>query len=132
MNELKKNCNCVLGSSEKRKRKRSRWQSEEKKMIIPGMPMCLPTGMSEEQRTTYITHLRIEEISRRLRTGDLGIPENPEDRSPSPEPIYNSDGKRLNTRDFRVRKKLEEERHTLVQDAMKANTDYKPPADYKL
>ena len=53
-------------------------------------------------------------------------------RSPSPEPIYNSEGKRLNTRDFRVRKKLEEERHTLVQDAMKANPDYKPPADYKL
>ena len=24
-------------------------------MIIPGMPMCLPTGMSEEQRTTYIS-----------------------------------------------------------------------------
>ena len=45
----------MLGSSEKKKRKRSRWQSEEKKMIIPGMPMCLPTGMSEEQRTTYIS-----------------------------------------------------------------------------
>ena len=52
-------------------------------------------------------------------------------RSPSPEPIYNSEGKRLNTRDFRVRKKLEEERHVLVQDAMKANAEYKPPADYK-
>ena len=52
-------------------------------------------------------------------------------RSPSPEPIYNSEGKRLNTRDFRVRKKLEEERHTLVQDAVKANPDYKPPGDYK-
>ena len=31
-----------------------------------------------------------------------------------------------------MRKKLEEERHTLVQDAMKANPDYKPPGDYKL
>ena len=28
----------------------------------------------------FIAHLRIEEISRRLRTGDLGIPDNPEDR----------------------------------------------------
>lgn len=52
-------------------------------------------------------------------------------RSPSPEPIYNSEGKRLNTREFRVRKKLEEERHTLVQEAMTANSDYKPPGDYK-
>ena len=28
----------------------------------------------------FPAHLRIEEISRRLRTGDLGIPDNPEDR----------------------------------------------------
>ena len=53
-------------------------------------------------------------------------------RSPSPEPIYNSEGKRLNTREFRVRKKLEEERHVLIQEALILNEDYKPPADYKL
>ncbi len=48
----------MLGSTDKKKKKRrSRFQSEEKKMIIPGMPMCLPTGMSEEQRTTYISKL---------------------------------------------------------------------------
>ena len=52
-------------------------------------------------------------------------------RSPSPEPIYNSEGKRLNTREFRVRKKLEEERHVLIQEAQILNEDYKPPADYK-
>lgn len=48
--------------------------------------------------------LQIEDLTRKLRTGDLGIPPNPEDRSPSPEPIYNSEGKRLNTREFRTRK----------------------------
>lgn len=52
-------------------------------------------------------------------------------RSPSPEPIYNSEGKRLNTREFRVRKKLEEERHVLIQEALSLNEDYKPPSDYK-
>ena len=95
-----------------------------------------------------------------LRTGELGIPDNPDERcvshknptlwsfllrfgsvtcqffflqirSPSPEPIYNSEGKRLNTREFRVRKKLEEERHMLIQEAQILNEDYKPPADYK-
>ncbi|KAK3750361.1 hypothetical protein QZH41_010286 [Actinostola sp. cb2023] len=75
--------------------------------------------------------IRIEEISRMLRTGDLGIPENPEDRSPSPEPIYNTEGKRLNTRDFRVRKRLEEERHLKIQEALKLNPEFKPPSDYK-
>ncbi|RWS25796.1 splicing factor 1-like protein [Leptotrombidium deliense] len=75
--------------------------------------------------------LQIEEISRRLRTGDLGIPVNPEERSPSPEPIYNNEGKRLNTREFRTRKKLEDERHLLVQQMIQINPGYKPPPDYK-
>ena len=53
-------------------------------------------------------------------------------RSPSPEPIYNNEGKRLNTREYRTRKKLEDDRHACIQRMMKINTEYKPPADYKL
>ena len=52
-------------------------------------------------------------------------------RSPSPEPIYNNEGKRLNTREYRTRKRLEEDRHRLIQRAMEVGNDYKPPADYK-
>jgi splicing factor 1 len=61
----------------------------------------------------------------------LGIPTNAENRSPSPEPEYDTMGKRLNTRDARVRKKLEEERHKLIIDMIKINPEYKPPFDYK-
>jgi len=53
------------------------------------------------------------------------------DRSPSPEPIYSSDGKRLNTREYRTRKRLEEERHHLIQQMLSLNPEFKPPADYK-
>lgn len=45
--------------------------------------------------------------------------------------IYNNEGKRLNTREYRTRKRLEEDRHKLVQEAMCLNDDYKPPPDYK-
>ncbi|KAK9693916.1 Zinc knuckle [Popillia japonica] len=51
--------------------------------------------------------------------------------SPSPEPIYSSDGKRLNTREFRTRRRLEEERHALVLRMQNINPDFKPPVDYK-
>lgn len=95
------------------------------------MPTVIPHGLSDDQEKQYLLHLQIEEVSRRLRTGDLGIPPNPEERSPSPEPIYNNEGKRLNTREYRTRKNLEEERHQLVQQAISLNCDYKPPADYK-
>ncbi|XP_023219902.1 splicing factor 1-like isoform X2 [Centruroides sculpturatus] len=117
---------------DRRKKRRSRWGGDDKdKVFIPGMPTVLPNNLSGNQERAYLLQLQIEEISRRLRTGDLGIPPNPEDRSPSPEPIYNSEGKRLNTREYRTRKRLEDERHTLIQEMYKFNTDFKPPADYK-
>ena len=66
-----------------------------------------------------------------LRTGELGIPLSIDDRSPSPEPIYDAQGKRLNTREVRTRAKLDAERHKLVLEMIKLNPEYKPPADYK-
>ncbi|XP_070533779.1 splicing factor 1-like isoform X4 [Ptychodera flava] len=112
----------------KRKR-RSRWEQPTESK--PPVPTVLPPNLTPDQEKQFLLHLQIEELSRRLRTGDLGIPPNPEDRSPSPEPIYNSEGKRLNTREYRTRKKIEEERHKLIQEALQLNTEYKPPADYK-
>ncbi|XP_046741254.1 splicing factor 1-like isoform X1 [Diprion similis] len=117
---------------ERRKRRKTRWGgSEHDKTFIPGMPTVLPTNLTPEQEQAYLFQLQIEEISRKLRTGDLGIPPNPEERSPSPEPIYSSDGKRLNTREYRTRRKLEEERHNLIQKILKINPEFKPPPDYK-
>ncbi|XP_066145430.1 splicing factor 1 isoform X2 [Euwallacea fornicatus] len=95
------------------------------------MPTILPCNLNKEQEQAYLLQLQIEEVSRKLRSGDLGIPANPEQRSPSPEPIYSSDGKRLNTREFRTRKRLEEERHNLVMKMQSINPDFKPPTDYK-
>uniref|UniRef100_A0A671LQ29 Branchpoint-bridging protein n=2 Tax=Sinocyclocheilus anshuiensis TaxID=1608454 RepID=A0A671LQ29_9TELE len=122
-----------IGDFGQKKRKRSRWSSEtpDQKTIIPGMPTVIPPGLTRDQERAYIVQLQIEDLTRKLRTGDLGIPVNPEDRSPSPEPIYNSEGKRLNTREYRTRKKLEEERHSLITEMVGLNPEFKPPADYK-
>lgn len=120
------------GTGERRRKRRSRWCCDEKeKVFIPGMPTVLPTNLDPNQERAYLLQLQIEELSRRLRTEDLGIPFNPEERSPSPEPIYNSAGKRLNTREYRVRKRLEDERHVLITEMFTINPDYKPPSDYK-
>ncbi|GBM56065.1 Splicing factor 1 [Araneus ventricosus] len=117
---------------ERKRKRRSRWGGDEKeKVFIPGLPTVLPNNLNPQQERAYLLQLQIEEISRRLRTGDLGIPPNPEERSPSPEPIYNSEGKRLNTREYRTRKKLEDDRHNLIQEMYQCNPEYKPPPDYK-
>ncbi|KAF2904795.1 hypothetical protein ILUMI_01360 [Ignelater luminosus] len=122
----------LSADEERKRRRRSRWAGgEHEKIFIPGMPTILPCNLSKEQEEAYLLQLQIEEVSRKLRSGDLGIPANPEERSPSPEPIYSSDGKRLNTREFRTRRRLEEERHALVLKMQSINPEFKPPVDYK-
>lgn len=37
----------------------------------------------------------------------------------------------MNTREYRTRKKLEEDRHRLIQESMRLNPEFKPPSDYK-
>lgn len=37
----------------------------------------------------------------------------------------------MNTREFRYRKKLEDERHKLIEKAMKIIPSYHPPSDYR-
>ncbi|XP_019855951.1 PREDICTED: splicing factor 1-like isoform X1 [Amphimedon queenslandica] len=137
LNAAKKAASALFSKSENtdgppaKKRKRSRWGGEETRTVIPGMPTVIPPNMSEGQQKLYLIHLQVEDYTRRLRTDDLGIPINPADRSPSPEPVYSHDGKRLNVREVRVRKKLEDSRHSLIQEALKLNPTYKPPVDYR-
>lgn len=109
-------------------KRKSRWDVE--KVVIPGMPTILPENLTPDQERIYLLQLQIEELTIRLRTNDLRIP--PErDRSPSPEPVYNNDGKRLNTREYRAQKKLEDERHILIQKMLIENPSYRPPPDYR-
>lgn len=109
-------------------KRKSRWDSE--KVVIPGMPTILPDNLTPDQERLYLLQLKIEELTIRIRTNDLRIPAE-RDRSPSPEPVYDMNGKRLNTREFRVQKKLEDERHILIQKMLYENPLYKPPPDYR-
>jgi splicing factor 1 len=85
--------------------------------------------MTAEQLEAYTLHLRIEEISQKLRIDDV-VPADG-DRSPSPPPQYDNFGRRVNTREYRYRKKLEDERHKLIEKAMKVIPNYHPPQDYR-
>jgi splicing factor 1 len=52
------------------------------------------------------------------------VPEDPDLRSPSPEPIYNNEGKRINTREVRKRDYFIRERISLIEDCMKMRKTY--------
>ena len=55
----------------------------------------------------------------------------PYSRSPSPPPQYDNFGRRVNTREYRYRKRLEDERHKQIEKAMKIIPNYHPPSDYR-
>ncbi|KAG5926564.1 Branchpoint-bridging protein [Claviceps africana] len=114
----------------RRRKKRNRWgDSENKAAGLMGLPTAILSNMTSEQLEAYTLHLRIEEISQKLRIDDV-VPADG-DRSPSPAPQYDNHGRRINTREYRYRKKLEDERHKLIEKAMKTIPNYHPPQDYR-
>ncbi|KAJ2984586.1 hypothetical protein NUW58_g5981 [Xylaria curta] len=115
----------------RRRKKRNRWgdASENKAAGLMGLPTAIVAHMTSEQLEAYTLHLRIEEISQKLRIDDV-VPADG-DRSPSPPPQYDNHGRRVNTREYRYRKRLEDERHKLIEKAMKTIPNYHPPQDYR-
>ncbi|OLL22434.1 Branchpoint-bridging protein, partial [Neolecta irregularis DAH-3] len=114
------------------KKKRNRWGAAEdnKALGLIGLPTAITSTMTTEQIEAYALHIRLEEIGQKLRIGDVTPPEK-DRRSVSPPPQYDNFGRRINTRESRYRKKLEDERHRLIEKAMRTIPDFKPPADYR-
>jgi splicing factor 1 len=130
-----------------RRKKRNRWGNvdENKAAGLMGLPTAIQAPMTAEQLDAYVLHLRIEEISQKLRINDV-VPGDADryvatsscfliaannNRSPSPPPQYDNLGRRTNTREQRYKRKLEDERHKLVEKALKNIPDYHPPSDYR-
>ncbi|KAA6410427.1 MAG: branchpoint-bridging [Lasallia pustulata] len=115
----------------KRRKKRNRWgdAAENKAAGLMGLPTMIKANMTNEQLEAYTLHLRIQEISEKLRINDV-VPADG-DRSPSPPPQYDNFGRRVNTREYRYRKRLEDERHKQIEKAMKIIPNYHPPSDYR-
>ncbi|KAH8663533.1 hypothetical protein BGZ60DRAFT_411561 [Tricladium varicosporioides] len=120
-----------VGDGSRRRKKRNRWgdATENKAAGLMGLPTAIMANMTSEQLEAYTLHLRIEEISQKLRIDDV-VPADG-DRSPSPPPQYDNFGRRVNTREYRYRKRLEDERHKLIEKAMKVIPNYHPPQDYR-
>lgn len=134
----------------KRRKKRNRWgdAQENKAAGLMGLPTMIMANFTNEQLEAYTLHLRIEEISQKLRINDV-VPADGDRlvfllrhkieefahlqlcRSPSPPPQYDNFGRRVNTREYRYRKRLEDERHKLVEKAIKTIPNYHPPSDYR-
>lgn len=52
-------------------KRKSRWGAGTDKVQIPGMQTIIPSGLTPDQVKGYVTSMRIEEISAKLRSGDV-------------------------------------------------------------
>ena len=87
--------------------------------------------MDEKSQQIYLLQMTIHESTRNLARPDLGIPANPRDRSPSPEPVYNSSGIRINTRILRTQTKWVNQRNNAITKLKELDPHYQPPSQYK-
>ena len=109
------------------RKRRSRWGDAAERADVSGLPTSVTGAISGAQLDNYAIHVRLEEINKKLRTGDVVPPEGQRDASPPPQ--YDAYGRRTNTRELRYRQKLEDERLKLVDRAMKADPNFRPPTD---
>ena len=114
-------------AAEPPRKRRSRWGDASEKADVAGLPTAVTGAITGAQLDNYAIHVRLEEINKKLRTGDVVPPEG--QRSPSPPPQYDAYGRRMNTRELRYKQKLEDERMKLVDRAMKADPNFRPPTD---
>lgn len=114
-----------------RKRK-SRWADDEPKPTIQ-LPDFVKEfgGGIEFDPEIQVLNSRLLDISRLLQSG-MALDDRPEgQRSPSPEPVYDNMGIRINTREYRARERLNRERQEIISQIIKKNPAFKPPADYR-
>ncbi|KAI3519574.1 hypothetical protein L1887_08784 [Cichorium endivia] len=119
------------GTTGTRKRK-SRWADDEPKPLIqlPDFMKDFALGIELDPEIQALNS-RLLEISRKVQSG-LPLDDRPEGaRSPSPEPIYDNLGIRINTREYRARERLNKERQEIISRIIKKNPSFKPPADYR-
>lgn len=111
-------------------KKGKRWGLLEDKPYKPLPYIELPVGLSEEEVDQFLREQRLEDLHRKLQLQQLEDMD-PDIRAPSPPPIYDRSGQRLNTREMRVKKSMLAEYNRLIRYMIKAIPGYMPPLDWK-
>lgn len=111
-------------------KKGKRWGLPDDK---PYKPLCyvdLPMGLTEKEIDQFLREQRLEDLHRRIQGHELED-HDPDIRPPSPPPVYDKAGNRLNTRDIRIRKAMTAEYNRLIRFMIKHVEGYLPPVDWK-
>lgn len=115
-----------------KKARRSRWSAVEAPPPPPPPLASLPIpsiaatslGVTQEVlQQTLILQMQLKQINDKLLTviGDAKVKELDPNRSPSPPPKYDTNGKRVNTREVRMRESLTAHRIRIIEEMIRVN-----------
>eukprot|EP00929_Paragymnodinium_shiwhaense_P034789 TRINITY_DN18886_c0_g2_i1.p1 TRINITY_DN18886_c0_g2~~TRINITY_DN18886_c0_g2_i1.p1 ORF type:complete len:707 (-),score=179.14 TRINITY_DN18886_c0_g2_i1:26-2146(-) len=107
-----------------------RWGLSDDRPFRPLPYVDLPVGMGEDEVDQFLREQRLEDLQQKIRNNQLEDVE-PDIRPPSPPPIYDRGGNRLNTREIRIRKAMMAEYNRLIRYMIKAMPGYEPPDGWK-
>lgn len=99
--------------------------------LLPAQ-ISAPVVTEEVMQQTMVLQMQLKNIGDRLMTvvKDAAALENDPNRPPSPPPKYDSKGIRTNTREVRMREELTQQRADVIEELLRINPLYQPPADY--
>jgi len=115
---------------DKERKRTSKWGEEWEKSFQPPIYNNIPRGLTIDD-VEYLMRLhRLDEITRNLNLNDLEMGDQ-DIRSPSPDPVYDKNGVRVNTRIVRAKEKLLREKNDLIEECARLRKNFVPPAEYK-
>jgi len=114
------------GDGAAKKKRKSRWGNTQKKMSLPPQLAALAASqnLTATQTKMMLLKLQLQEVSTKLLNPAGYIDK--EKMSPSPEPTYDSNGKRTNTRDIRFQKKIMADRQKILDEMVKLDPSMAP------
>merc|ERR1719193_880993 len=114
--------------------KRRRWgQPDDQQSLSEDVKHLAEVAgtMSETESQIYFLKLKLAQNAKKLHNIAAALEANPNELSPSPPPQYDSAGKRLNTKEIRLKLKLDTERNDIFTNILALDKNFKIPMGWR-
>lgn len=108
----------------------TKWGKQTEKVFNPPSLPAIARGLPLQEVEYLIRLYRLDQLTKMRNLGQLEIVDG-EIRSPSPEPIFDNMGVRVNTLERRCKEEMVREIQSLVDDCQDLDKKFVPPTDWK-
>lgn len=108
----------------------TKWGEPWEKVFSPPAFPAISRNLPLHDLEYLIRLYRLDELIKKKNLGQYEVVDQ-DVRSPSPEPIYDKNGKRVNTTEQRMKDEMNREIQVLIDDLQNMNPKFVPPSDWK-